>query len=74
MKRFAIIAFIFALGLGSGAAIAYQPHMNTALSDLNAAVGQLQAATANKGGHRLQAITLVNQAIVQVQAGIAAGS
>jgi hypothetical protein len=34
----------------------------------------LQAAEANKGGHRVTAIRLINEAINEVQAGIAAGS
>ena len=45
--------------------------MVSALKDLNAARTQLAAAVADKGGHRDNAINLVNQAISQVQAGIA---
>ena len=49
-----------------------QPHMVNALSALQTAKSELQAAQANKGGHRLKAIDLVNQAIGEVQAGMAA--
>jgi hypothetical protein len=61
-------------GYGIGMADAYQPHMQNALGDLRAARGELQIALADKAGHRVAAIALVNQAIGQVQAGIAAGS
>ncbi|MBL8675699.1 MAG: hypothetical protein JNL07_12480 [Rhodospirillales bacterium] len=48
-----------------------QPHMRSALSSLQTARSQLQQASADKGGHRAQAINLVNSAIDQVQKGIA---
>jgi hypothetical protein len=48
-----------------------QPHMQNALNALQAARSELQVAEADKGGHRAAAIGLVNQAIVQVQEGIA---
>jgi hypothetical protein len=50
-----------------------QPHMERALSDLQAAKAELQAAERNKGGHRTAAVNLINQAILQVQAGMAVG-
>lgn len=73
--RFGLIALVFALGIamGGGVALAYQVHMHNALGDLNAAYAQLQAALPDKGGHRLQAMSLVTQAISQTQQGIAAG-
>jgi hypothetical protein len=58
----------------TGVAIASQPHMVNALHDLQAAQTQLNAATADKAGHRANAINLVNQAITQTQAGIAAAA
>lgn len=58
-------------GALTGVAMANQPHMENALSDLNAAKNQLSVAVADKGGHRDNALNLVNQAICQVQAGIA---
>ena len=57
--------------LSAGVAIAQQPNMQNALSQLQAARASLLAARPNKGGHRDQALDLVNRAIVQVEAGIA---
>ena len=62
-----------ALGYGIGLTEGSQPHMQSALNDLNAAKGELQAAMHNKGGHRVKALNLTNEAITEVQAGIAAG-
>lgn len=56
---------LFAIGCASG-----QPHMQAALDHLNAAKSELQAATSDKGGHRVKAIELVNDAIVQVERGM----
>ncbi|MGR9172182.1 hypothetical protein [Rhizobium sp. KDH_Rht_773_N] len=50
---------------------ANQPYMQSALNSLLAAKSSLQKGATNKGGHRLNAIDLVNQAIVEVQAGMA---
>jgi len=47
-----------------------QPHMQTALDNLITARSELQAAEANKGGHRERALGLINSAIDQVQRGI----
>jgi len=47
-----------------------QPNMQNALSQLQAAKTSLEAAAHNKGGHRENAIRLINQAIVEVQLGI----
>jgi hypothetical protein len=60
-----------AVGYGVGVAQADQPHMQGALADLQAARGELQAAIPDKGGHRVNALALVDQAIGQVRAGIA---
>jgi len=51
---------------------ANQPRMQAALDALQKARTELQAAVANKGGHRVKAISLVNDAIAEVKAGIAA--
>ena len=58
-------------GYGAGIAQADQPHMEGALADLQTARGELIAATPDKGGHRVNALNLVNQAIGEVRAGIA---
>ncbi|MBL8953188.1 MAG: hypothetical protein JNK82_20590 [Myxococcaceae bacterium] len=48
-----------------------QPKMKEALEALKTAKAALQAATADKGGHRVKAIEKVNEAIEQVEKGIA---
>ena len=60
--------------LGAGTAYAVQTHMLNARDDLNNAVSELQAAIPDKGGHRVTAINLVNQAIDQVNQGIQFGA
>lgn len=50
-----------------------QPHMDDALASLSSARTALVAAKANKGGHRVETIELVDAAIVEVQKGIEAG-
>jgi hypothetical protein len=45
--------------------------MQAARTSLQTAKAQLQKATADKGGHRVKAIDLVNSAIAEVNAGIA---
>ena len=47
-----------------------QPHMQAALEALRNAKRELDAATSDKGGHRVKAIRLVEQAISQVEQGI----
>ena len=66
----------FVLGLVSISFIAVvdagQPNMQAALGDLRAARASLERAVPDKAGHRVRAIGLVNQAITEVQAGMAA--
>ncbi len=72
MKYRIILAAAVLLGAAAIAqAVPDQPFMQAARADLNTAKRELQSATANKGGHRANAISLVNQAIGQVNAGIA---
>jgi CubicO group peptidase (beta-lactamase class C family) len=47
-----------------------QPHMQAALERLREAQRELEAASHDKGGHRSRAVSLVKQAIVQVNQGI----
>lgn len=47
-----------------------QPKMQAALASLERARGSLQSAAPNKGGHREQAIRLVDEAIASVRAGM----
>ncbi len=73
MKR---LLLPFVLGLVSVSFIAVanpgQPNMEAALGELRAARASLQKAVPDKAGHRNKAIGLINQAIAQVQAGMAA--
>jgi hypothetical protein len=71
-KAFAIVA-LTGSAFGVGVAVADQPHMFNALRALQNARHELEVATADKGGHRVQAINLIDQAINQVQLGIDAG-
>ena len=48
-----------------------QPFMRAARADLMTAKSELQKAIPDKGGHRVKAIQLVNQAIAQVNQGMA---
>jgi hypothetical protein len=75
--RLAVLAVVFAVGfsaIGAGTALAVQGHMLSARSLLNSAYSQLNQATADKAGHRIQAMSLVRQAINQVNLGIRAGA
>jgi hypothetical protein len=67
------ICFVGLAAFGIGYAVAAQPHMQAALSALQTAKAELEAAIPDKGGHRVKAIALVNDAITEVHAGIAAG-
>ena len=72
-KAVAISAFGMAATFAAGYAVAAQPHMQAALRALRNADTELNAALPDKGGHRVNAINLVNQAITETEAGIAAG-
>lgn len=56
-----------------GHAAGRQPRMRAALEQLRDARAELKAAAPNKGGHRVKAIVLVNDAIAQVKAGMEFG-
>ena len=63
---------MFLLGVVAIAgAVPDQPNMQAARSSLQTARAELQKATPDKGGHRVNAIGLVNSAIAEVNAGIA---
>jgi len=68
---FACVVGVAAFGMGY--AIAAQPHMEAALSALETAKHELEVAIQDKAGHRIKAISLVNDAIAEVRAGIQAG-
>jgi hypothetical protein len=74
MKRI-LLPFVLGLIVSVGfiaSANAGQPNMEAALSDLRAARASLEKAEANKGGHRTNAIGLIDQAIAEVKSGMAA--
>ncbi len=74
--RYAQVAACVVGGLTLGACAEQGPpghvqgHMENALSYLNEANDQLSQASHDKGGHRVEAINLVNQAISEVHTGI----
>ena len=71
--RLWIVCAAAALVIGFAAGTAFadrQPHMQAALRALRNARQQLDVAEADKGGHRVKAIQLVNDAIREVEAGV----
>lgn len=60
-----LVAFV------AGQVTAAQPQMQAALSNLRQAKRNLDKATSDKGGHRARALALVNDAINEVEKGIA---
>jgi hypothetical protein len=62
-----------ALTTGSAEA-AGQPHMTAALTALQTALTELQAAIPDKNGHRVRAIAFVKSAITETTKGLAAGA
>jgi hypothetical protein len=72
MKARTILAAMMLLGVVAIAgAVPDQPNMQAAKANLLTAKTELQEATPDKGGHRVNAIGLVNNAIAEVNAGIA---
>jgi len=73
-RRFVIPALLLVLTLGSGFVAgrvsADQPHMNAALEHLREARHSLEAAEADKGGHRAKAIDYTDRAIHEVERGM----
>ena len=69
--RTALVTVLVVFAFVAGQLSAKQPQMNAALKQLRAAKSSLQRATPDKGGHRERAIDLVNQAIEQVERGMA---
>src|SRR5258705_10441482 len=71
MKAKTILAVIMLLGIVMIAgAMPDQPYMQAARRSLMTARNELQRATPDKGGHRANAIRLVNSAITEVNLGI----
>ena len=75
--RLTVGAVVMAVGftaLGAGTAEAFQGHMFGARDDLQQALNELRVAIPDKGGHRENAINLVQQAIGEVNLGIQFGA
>lgn len=72
MKAKTVFAAMLLLGVVAIAgAVPDQPNMQAARSSLQTARAELQKATPDKGGHRVNAIGLINSALAEVNAGIA---
>ncbi len=72
MRAKSIFAALLLLGtVAVAGAVPDQPMMQAARADLQTARRELQAATPDKGGHRVKALNLINSAIAEVNAGIA---
>lgn len=72
--RALLLGAFIAASAGIGSAVAAQPHMAASVSLLRQARAELAAATPNKGGHRARGLVLIDQAIGEVEAGIAFGA
>lgn len=73
--RLAALAVFFAVFfalVGAGAVLAAQNHMENALTSLQTAQTELNAASADKGGHRNAALKDIQDAISQVKQGMEA--
>lgn len=69
-----LVGFILTVSALTSSAQTNQPNMQAALKNLNSAQKSLRKATPDKGGHRGNAMKLVSDAIIEVNAGIAAGN
>jgi hypothetical protein len=72
MRRSLVLATtLFVAGAFTGTAFAdRQPHMRDAVRHLEKAIASLEAATADKGGHRVKALEHAKKALDETQAGI----
>ncbi len=74
MAMASVLVGAVAAAFAAGVSTARQPAMRNALENLREAKANLQNATSDKGGHRVEAIRLTDLAIAQVLAGIEAGA
>ena len=65
-----VLGALMLAGILAGRATADQPHMVAAREHLRLAKAELDAATPDKGGHRVKAIERVIAAIAEVDRGI----
>jgi hypothetical protein len=66
-----VLALVFLAGGIAGRLSADQPRMQAALEHLRMAKGELEKADEDKGGHRVKALKHTNEAIEQVEKGMA---
>lgn len=73
-RELALLAASGAMAAGllgaSTSAEAYQGNMERALSAMFSALASLRESTPDKGGHRVKAMNLIQQAITETQNGI----
>jgi hypothetical protein len=65
-----LVALVAGLGLPLAAQADEQPHMRMAHLDLKLAKLSLESAKSNKAGHRVKAITIIEEALKEVHEGI----
>jgi outer membrane murein-binding lipoprotein Lpp len=70
-RRAAVIAAFLGGGVLAGCTLHHQGHMNSALASLNIAASDLGQATPDKAGHVAAALKDTQQAIDEVEAGMA---
>jgi outer membrane murein-binding lipoprotein Lpp len=70
-KRVAVIAAFLGGGLLAGCTLHHQGHMNAALQSLNIAASDLGQVTPDTAGHVAAALKYTQQAIDEVEAGMA---
>ncbi len=70
-RRIAILGAFLGGGLLAGCALHHQGHMNSALASLNVAAAALGQATPDKAGHIAAALKDTQDAIDEVEAGMA---
>ena len=66
-----LLILVLAVAFIAGQLSADQPQMRSALTNLKQARANLERATSDKGGHRERALRLTNEAIEEVERGIA---
>jgi hypothetical protein len=65
-----LVMLMVVAGMNLGTARADQPAMHSAVHHLREARADLERALADKGGHRERAISLIDQALAETEAGI----
>src|SRR6201988_5478283 len=70
-RRLLVVLFILGVSVLFNGFPPDQPNMEISRDYLQKARGELQVAEPNKGGHRTKAINIINNAIAEVNKGIA---